>query len=73
MMTGSAPISKDVLDFLKISFCCPIMEGYGLTESSAGSCITHPHDPITGHVGGPVEAVKLRLKDIDEMNYRHTD
>jgi len=73
MVTGSAPISDEVLDFLKISFCCPVMEGYGLTESAAGSCVTDMMDTVTGHVGGPVESVKIRLKDLPEMNYMSTD
>jgi long-chain acyl-CoA synthetase len=45
MLTGSAPIAKDVLDFLKICFSCTIVEGYGMTETSAGTCITYPDDP----------------------------
>jgi len=73
MVTGSAPISADVLDFLKVCFCCPLIEGYGMTETSAGSCLTNPEDPVAGHVGGPVFNVKLRLKDIPEMNYLSTN
>jgi long-chain acyl-CoA synthetase len=54
MITGSAPISGDVLDFLKICFCAPITEGYGMTETMAGSCLTYYDDPQTGVVGGPL-------------------
>lgn len=69
MLTGSAPISAEVLDFLKVCFCCPIVEGYGMTETSAGSFTTLDTDAISGHVGGPQGNVKIRLKDIPEMNY----
>ena len=73
MMTGSAPISQDVLDFLKVCFCAPICEGYGMTESAGGSCTTYPNDSESGHVGGPLQNVKIRLKDIPEMSYYSTD
>lgn len=69
MLTGSAPISSDVIDFMKIVFCCDLLEGYGMTETSAGSCITNIGDPKSGHVGGVVANVKVRLRDIPEMNY----
>jgi len=73
MITGSAPISGDVLDFLKICFSSDICEGYGMTETCAGSCITFPGDPETGIVGGPLNNVKIKLRDIPEMNYLHTN
>jgi len=44
-----------------------------MTETSAGSVLTRAGDPISGHVGGPVANVKIRLRDIPEMNYLHTD
>jgi long-chain acyl-CoA synthetase len=73
MVTGSAPIDLELLTFLKVCFCCPLMEGYGLTETAGASTITHPNDPVMGHVGGPLECVKFRLKDVPAMNYFSTD
>lgn len=73
MITGSAPISGDVLEFLKICFCCDICEGYGMTETCAGSCLTFEGDPTVGIVGGPLQNVKIRLKDIPEMGHLHTN
>jgi len=29
MLTASAPISGDVMDFLKVANACPFYEGYG--------------------------------------------
>lgn len=29
LVTSSAPISKDVIDFMKIISCSPMIEGYG--------------------------------------------
>ena len=73
MITGSAPISQDVLDFLKIVFSCPIVEGYGQTEGSAGEFVTHKSDPLCGHVGGPVPQNEFKLVDVEEMNYTSKD
>ena len=73
MVTGSAPISSEVLDFLKVCFCCPIVEGYGLTETSAAVTLTNPIDPVSGHVGGVFPCVKARLRDVPDMGYLTTD
>lgn len=71
LLTGSAPISAEVMGFLKVCFCCTFLEGYGMTETSAGSVTMLPSDVTFGHVGGPVANVKIRLRDIPEMGYSH--
>lgn len=73
MLTGSAPISGEVMGFLKVCFCCPFLEGYGMTETSAGSVTMLTSDKTYGHVGGPVANVKIRLRDIPEMGYLHNN
>ena len=73
MITGSAPIDKTVMKFLKLAFCCTFVEGYGMTETAAGSVAHNAAETEFGHVGGPVSNVKIRLRDIPEMGYVHED
>lgn len=73
IITGSAPISPEVLDVLKVSLCIPIIEGYGLTEASI--CVrTIRDDPhSSGCVGPVVPGFQIKLIDVPEMNYFSTD
>jgi long-chain acyl-CoA synthetase len=73
LVTGSAPISRDILDFLKIAFCCPIMEGYGQTESAGAVTISQSIDPESGHVGASFPAVEIKLIDVLDMDYTTND
>lgn len=48
ILTGSAPINGEILDFFKIICGCPVFEGYGLTETTAGSFFSSKYDSSNG-------------------------
>jgi len=73
MVTGSAPIADHVLDFLRIVFGCAVIEGYGLSETTAGGTITYDDDLVPGSVGAPLACNEIRLQDVPDMGYFHTD
>ncbi|KAI8389388.1 hypothetical protein BD560DRAFT_344284 [Blakeslea trispora] len=73
MVTGSAPIGKDVMQFLRIAFCCDIREGYGATETCAASCVHYEGEYKAGHLGAPFTCNEIKLVDVPEMNYLSTD
>ena len=73
LLTASAPISVEVMDFLKIAFCAPILEAYGQTEGTGLEFATARDDPFSGHVGGPCEQNEFKLVDVQEMNYTSKD
>jgi len=74
MLTGSAPISAHVMDFLRIVFSCRVLEGYGQTESAAAATVTPLNDQATaGHVGLPLSCNDVRLVNVAEMGYLITD
>lgn len=74
MLTGSAPISGHVLDFLRIVFSCHVLEGYGQTESAAAATVTPLADQATAsHVGIPLACNEIRLIGVPDMAYNITD
>ncbi|KAF8955234.1 Long chain acyl-CoA synthetase 7 peroxisomal [Entomortierella lignicola] len=73
ILTGSAPIAKEVLSFLRIAFGCVVLEGYGSTEGMATGTITMADEYIPGHIGCPRVGCEVKLVDVPEMNYRSTD
>jgi len=73
IITASAPISPEVLDFLRFAFCCEVHEAYGQTESCGGSTVTSLGDYESGHVGAPFPCNEIKLVDVPEMNYTSKD
>ncbi|KAF9115941.1 Long chain acyl-CoA synthetase 7 peroxisomal [Mortierella sp. AM989] len=73
IVSGSAPISPDVMDFLRICFSADVYEGYGQTEQAAGLAISYRGDLTSGQVGPPQLCTEVKLKDIPSMNYTSQD
>ena len=73
MVSGSAPLSPNVMVFFRCLLGVPVMEGYGQTEGSAAATIGHPDDVSSvGHVGGPHKCIEVVLVDVPEMGYLST-
>jgi len=69
IMSGGAPLAPQIAEFLKVCFGCPVIVGYGLTETCAALTTTDYDDPHYRHCGPPVLCAELKLGDVPEMNY----
>jgi len=69
IISGAAPLSPTVQEFIRVCFGCPVVQGYGLTETSAGATMTDQDDVDFGIVGPPVACNHIKLVDVTEMNY----
>jgi len=74
IVSGGAPLAPHVEEFLKVAMCSPVVQGYGLTETCAASCIampdTHEHSATVGPV---LPCTELRLESVPEMGYDAAD
>ncbi|KAL3843485.1 hypothetical protein ACJIZ3_000888 [Penstemon smallii] len=70
MLTGAAPLPKHIEEFLRVTCCCVLSQGYGLTES-CGGCFTSIANvfPMIGSVGVPMTTIEARLESVPEMGY----
>jgi long-chain acyl-CoA synthetase len=70
VISGGAPLSSHVEEYLRVVMCAPILQGYGLTETCAASFIQVP-DVISmnGTVGPPMPNIDARLESVPELNY----
>ncbi|CDF41291.1 long-chain-fatty-acid-CoA ligase [Chondrus crispus] len=73
VITGSAPMSGQTNDFLKICFNCPVVQGYGLTETVGGMNCSVPDLSKSGTCGGPLPGVQVKLRDLPDMGYLNQD
>lgn len=71
-LSGGAPISRATHEFLRLSLV-NIVQGYGMTESSAMCAILTPAFFKYGCVGVPMPSVEIKLRDVPDARYFSTN
>ena len=69
LVSGSAALSTDVARWFHAAGL-PILEGYALTETSAGACITRLDDLQFGVVGPPLAGTEIKVAEDAEIFIR---
>jgi long-chain acyl-CoA synthetase len=69
MVSGSAALSAEINEWFDI-VGLPILEGYGLTETSAATCVNRPESKMAGTVGQPLPGTEIRIADDGEIMVR---
>ncbi|KAJ2489059.1 medium-chain fatty acid-CoA ligase faa2 [Coemansia sp. RSA 2050] len=73
IVSGSAPISPETLEFLRCCFSCHVIEGYGLSETVGPTSVTLIDDIEPGNVGAPLPCAMMKLRSAPDLGYEVGD
>jgi long-chain acyl-CoA synthetase len=65
-VTGAAPIAKEILEFF-YGAGVPVLEGYGMTETSTVATSSRPEEHKFGTVGKALPGVELKIAEDGEV------
>ena len=65
-ISGGAPLGERLGHFFR-GIGVTVLEGYGLTETTAGTCINRPETLRVGTVGQPLPGVAVRIEEDGEV------
>src|SRR5690606_17426358 len=68
-ISGSAPLNQDIAQWFN-GVGMPILEGYGMTEVSAGATVSRPDATRLGCVGLPLPRTEIRIGEDGEILMR---
>ncbi|OAY70857.1 Long chain acyl-CoA synthetase 1, partial [Ananas comosus] len=70
IISGGAPLNTEIEEFLRVTSCAYVTQGYGLTETCGLSSNGVPDEmSLIGTVGVASTYTELRLEEVPEMGY----
>lgn len=66
---GSAPVSKLMIEEISIFFSAPIVDSYGMTETTGPLFVAHRDDPFSFSVGGVLSVSQFKLSNCKDLEY----